>query len=230
MRPLSPMRPLYTARIEDLSAGDFVKLDCTACDHTALLSLESLLRSDVQPRDRVLDLKDRVRCRGWCAGSGRRLDHVGQAGCMIVAPDPPQCPLSRSVCRPALNSGLRKADRETFWSQNWSHDAVDRTGYEPQETWTFGRNRANPSPGTKFVRAPVLSTKARVGFEVLRHNMDYRVTRALSDGLRAEDEISAVNAGIIGTIFKRLIYHGHHRRPQIPIPSDRPLAASRPAT
>jgi ribosomal protein S27E len=30
--------PIYTARIEDLGRGDFVKVDCAACHHVALLS------------------------------------------------------------------------------------------------------------------------------------------------------------------------------------------------
>jgi hypothetical protein len=32
------MVPLYAARIEDLGPGDFVKIDCAACSHTALLA------------------------------------------------------------------------------------------------------------------------------------------------------------------------------------------------
>jgi hypothetical protein len=28
------MMPLYAARIEDLGPGDFVKIDCAACEHT----------------------------------------------------------------------------------------------------------------------------------------------------------------------------------------------------
>jgi len=32
------MVPLYAARIEDLGPGDFVKVDCGACGHTALLA------------------------------------------------------------------------------------------------------------------------------------------------------------------------------------------------
>ena len=36
------MVPLYTAKIEDLGSGDFVKIDCTACGHTALLTPASL--------------------------------------------------------------------------------------------------------------------------------------------------------------------------------------------
>ena len=30
--------PLYAARIEDLGPGDFVRVDCAACSHTALLA------------------------------------------------------------------------------------------------------------------------------------------------------------------------------------------------
>ncbi len=40
------MVPLYAARIEDLGPGDFVKVDCGACDHTALLAPTFLLRLD----------------------------------------------------------------------------------------------------------------------------------------------------------------------------------------
>jgi hypothetical protein len=32
------MVPVYAARIEDLGPGDFVKVDCTACSHRALLA------------------------------------------------------------------------------------------------------------------------------------------------------------------------------------------------
>jgi hypothetical protein len=32
------MLPLYAARIEDLGSGDFVKVDCAACHHVALLT------------------------------------------------------------------------------------------------------------------------------------------------------------------------------------------------
>jgi hypothetical protein len=38
------MLPLYAARIEDLRPGDFVKVDCAACHHVALLTPEALLR------------------------------------------------------------------------------------------------------------------------------------------------------------------------------------------
>ena len=39
------MLPLYAARIEDLGPGDFVKVDCAACHHVALLTPQSLLRA-----------------------------------------------------------------------------------------------------------------------------------------------------------------------------------------
>jgi hypothetical protein len=39
------MLPLYAARIEDLEAGDLVKVDYAACHHVALLAPEALLRS-----------------------------------------------------------------------------------------------------------------------------------------------------------------------------------------
>jgi ribosomal protein S27E len=64
------MVPLYAATIEDLGPSDFVKIDCAACGHTALLTPVFLARLGLEPRHRVLDLKDRVRCRG-CGVRGR---------------------------------------------------------------------------------------------------------------------------------------------------------------
>ena len=59
------MPPLYAARIEDLGQGDFVKVDCAACHHVAVLAAEVLLRLGLSPQTKVLDLKEqeRVRCR-----------------------------------------------------------------------------------------------------------------------------------------------------------------------
>jgi hypothetical protein len=51
---------LYAARIEDLRAGDFVKLDCTICAHVALLTRERLLKAGLPPPTKVLDLKGRA--------------------------------------------------------------------------------------------------------------------------------------------------------------------------
>ena len=67
--------PLYAARIEDLGPGDLVKIDCGACQHTALLTREFLDRHGLQPHRKVLDLKDQVRCRG-CGVRGRALVSV----------------------------------------------------------------------------------------------------------------------------------------------------------
>jgi ribosomal protein S27E len=64
------MLPLYAARIEDFGRGDFVKVDCAACHHVALLTPEALLRLGVGPASKVLDLKWRLRCRG-CGVKGR---------------------------------------------------------------------------------------------------------------------------------------------------------------
>jgi hypothetical protein len=64
------MVPIYLARIEDLASGDLVKIDCAACSHTALLSPAFLSRLGLSPREKVLDLKGRVRCRG-CGARGR---------------------------------------------------------------------------------------------------------------------------------------------------------------
>ena len=64
------MIPLYAARIENLGPGDFVKIDYAACSHTALLTSAFLARLGLGPREKVLDLKGRVRCRG-CGRRGR---------------------------------------------------------------------------------------------------------------------------------------------------------------
>jgi hypothetical protein len=62
-------------RIEDLGPGDFVKLDCAACSHTAVLSTAFLSRLGLTPRHKVLDLEDRARCRG-CGARGRAVVSV----------------------------------------------------------------------------------------------------------------------------------------------------------
>jgi hypothetical protein len=61
---------LYLARIEDLGRGYFVKVDCAACRHVALLTPDFLLRLGLSPAAKVLDLNGRVRCRG-CGAKGR---------------------------------------------------------------------------------------------------------------------------------------------------------------
>jgi hypothetical protein len=73
------MPPLYAARIEDLGPGDFVKVDCAACQHVALLTPEALLRSGLSPAAKVLDLKGRLGCRA-CGRKGRAVGSVKWRG------------------------------------------------------------------------------------------------------------------------------------------------------
>ena len=69
------MLPLYLARIEDLGLGDFVKVDCAACHHIALLTPDFPLKLGLSPGAKVLDLMGRVRCRG-CGARGRAVVSV----------------------------------------------------------------------------------------------------------------------------------------------------------
>ena len=56
--------PLYAARIEDLGAGDFVKVECAACPHDELIPASALLQGlRLPPTYRVLNLEPRLRCR-----------------------------------------------------------------------------------------------------------------------------------------------------------------------
>jgi ribosomal protein S27E len=64
------MLPLCAARIENLGQSDFVKVDCAACHHVALLTPEALLRVGLSPAAKILDLEGRLRCRG-CGRKGR---------------------------------------------------------------------------------------------------------------------------------------------------------------
>jgi hypothetical protein len=40
-------------RVEDLGSGDFVKVDCAGCSHTALLAPAFLDRLGLRPRDKT---------------------------------------------------------------------------------------------------------------------------------------------------------------------------------
>ena len=71
------MLPLYAARIEDLGLGDFVKVDCPACHHVALLTPEALLKVGLSRAAKVLDLKRKVPVpRMRSEGASRRVDQV----------------------------------------------------------------------------------------------------------------------------------------------------------
>jgi hypothetical protein len=73
------MLPLYAARIEDLGRGDFVKVDCAACHHVALLTPDALLRVGLSPAAKVLDLKGQLRC-GGCGRKGRAVVSIAWRG------------------------------------------------------------------------------------------------------------------------------------------------------
>ena len=73
------MLPLYATRIEDLGSGDFVKVDCAACQHVALLPPDALRKAGLLPATKVLDLQDRLRCRG-CGRKGRAVVSVKWRG------------------------------------------------------------------------------------------------------------------------------------------------------
>jgi hypothetical protein len=98
------MLPLYAARIEDRGPGDFVKVDCAACHHVALLPPEALMRVGLSTTAKVLDLKGRSVVAGAGGRGGRwfRLSGEGR-GRNGVPPgaDPP------ATCqRPSRGSGL----------------------------------------------------------------------------------------------------------------------------
>jgi len=73
------MLPLYAARIEDLGRGGFVKVDCAAWQHVALLTPERLLKVGLSPAAKVLDLKGRFRCRR-CGRRGRAVVSIRWRG------------------------------------------------------------------------------------------------------------------------------------------------------
>ena len=60
-----PVVPLYSARIQDLGPGDYVKVECVACGHAELLASDQLRIKGqaLPPHTPVLDLERRLRCR-----------------------------------------------------------------------------------------------------------------------------------------------------------------------
>ena len=58
------MKALYEARIEDLSPGDFVHVECAACGHDVLIPSSGFQQGlRLPPYMPVLDLESRFRCR-----------------------------------------------------------------------------------------------------------------------------------------------------------------------
>jgi hypothetical protein len=91
------MQPLYLARIKDLGRSDPVKVTCAARHHVAVLTPDFLLRLGLDPRAKVLDLKDRDRWRG-CGARGRPVGQVGapKRVSRCAPPLPPVDPLHRN--------------------------------------------------------------------------------------------------------------------------------------
>jgi hypothetical protein len=101
------MLPLYAARIDDLGPGDFLKVDCAACHHVALLTPRALLRAGLSSA-KVLDLKERLRCRG-CGRKGRAVVSIKWRGQGPVSGCSSRC---RSLPPPHVISRCRGLSRE----------------------------------------------------------------------------------------------------------------------
>lgn len=57
------IKPLYAARLEDLTAGDYVQVRCV-CGHEDLLPASGFIQGmRLHPRTCVLDLAPKMRCR-----------------------------------------------------------------------------------------------------------------------------------------------------------------------
>jgi hypothetical protein len=63
------MKALYAARAEDIGPGDLVKVECV-CGHSGLLTAHMLATAGVKPRECILDLPHKLRCRE-CDRRGR---------------------------------------------------------------------------------------------------------------------------------------------------------------
>lgn len=73
------MKPLYSARLEDLGPGDFVKIECI-CGRVELVPPVGFLQGmRLPPTTLVLDLQRRLRCRE-CDERGKVLVSVSWSG------------------------------------------------------------------------------------------------------------------------------------------------------
>ena len=57
------MRPLYDAGIEDLGDGDFLRVECVACDDELIPRIGLVVGLRLPASMKVLDLQNRFRCR-----------------------------------------------------------------------------------------------------------------------------------------------------------------------
>jgi len=64
--------PLYTARVSDLKAGDFVVVECASCGHDGLIHPAALPSLGLRPDERITDLAPRLRCRE-CDARGKAI-------------------------------------------------------------------------------------------------------------------------------------------------------------
>jgi hypothetical protein len=77
------MLPSTPCASRTFGRGDFVKVDCAACHHVALLTPEALLGVGLSPVAKVLDLKGRFRSRG-CSGEGVRASQSTAQGSRLI--------------------------------------------------------------------------------------------------------------------------------------------------
>jgi hypothetical protein len=73
---LSRIVPLHKARISNLGPRDFVRITCFGCRHETLIPPSIfLLKPDLSPDTRIVDLDRRTRCRE-CNAVGESLVSV----------------------------------------------------------------------------------------------------------------------------------------------------------
>jgi hypothetical protein len=73
------MLPLYSARISDLKAGDFVMVECASCGHDGLIHLAALPSLGLGSDERIVDLAPRLRCRE-CDARGKAVVSIKWGG------------------------------------------------------------------------------------------------------------------------------------------------------
>jgi hypothetical protein len=57
------MQGRHEFRVEHLTAGDYLKVECQSCGHVERLTGAMLLTAGVRPADQITDLERRLRCR-----------------------------------------------------------------------------------------------------------------------------------------------------------------------
>ena len=89
------MRALFKARLSDLGPDDLVKIECTACQHDALIPASGfLVRLKLPPYTHILDLERKLRCRE-CDAKGKAVVSVKWG----YANGPLKSAIGRTPCR-----------------------------------------------------------------------------------------------------------------------------------